>query len=44
MNEAHMNTLAKHLENAAKPVVAARFYDVPADAIESVARKVPKST
>ncbi len=29
---------AKHLEHAAKVVVSARFYDVPAEAIEQAAR------
>jgi superfamily II DNA or RNA helicase len=28
---------AKHLEHAAKPVVAARYYDIPAEAVENVA-------
>jgi len=31
---------AKHLEHAAKPVVSARFYDVPAEAIEQAARAI----
>ena len=30
---------AKHLEHAAKPVVSARFCDIPADAIQSVAAR-----
>ena len=30
---------AKHLEHAAKPVVSARFWDIPADAIEQASRK-----
>ena len=31
---------AKHLEHAAKPVVSARFYDIPADAIEKMALRI----
>lgn len=31
---------AKHLEHAAKPVVSARFWDIPAEAIEKCARNV----
>jgi len=30
----------KHLEHAARPVVAARFYDIPASSIEAVVRNV----
>ncbi len=30
---------AKHLEHAAKPVVAARYYDIPASAVEGAAEK-----
>jgi hypothetical protein len=30
---------AKHLEHAAKPVVAARYYDIPAEAVEARAKK-----
>lgn len=29
---------AKHLEHAAKPVVSARYYDIPAEAIVDAAR------
>ncbi|MBI4677024.1 MAG: DUF3883 domain-containing protein [Elusimicrobia bacterium] len=35
---------AKHLEHAAKPVVSARFYDIPADAIQSVAARATGET
>lgn len=31
---------AKHLDHAKKEVVAARYYDIPADAIEQVARRL----
>jgi hypothetical protein len=34
----------EHLENAAKPVVAARYYDIPAEAIQVAAKIVLKST
>ena len=30
---------AKHLEHVAKPVVTARYYDIPAEAVETVAVK-----
>jgi len=30
---------AKHLEHAAKPVVSARFYDIPAEAVEDAGQR-----
>ncbi len=29
---------AKHLEHAAKPALAARYYEIPADALETAGR------